>query len=101
VRLTLTDSVFHVLAVPGSDLWLPMNGEKVQTPGRSGKLEVRVTWRDLSPTMERSISGAGEIKETLELLTDDRLLLTRVVSIGTRSASARLLFDRAPAAGAP
>ena len=95
LSLNLTDSLFIVTEVPGTTQWLPMDGTTVETAGPDG-IETKVSWSDMQPTAERRWDG-WRVDDSFVLLTDERLLLTRLISMGSQSVSIRLAFDRAGA----
>ena len=94
LSLELTDSLFVVATTPGSRLSLPMDGEKLDVPSQAAEMEVKVSWQDQSPTIERTVDGVGGIYDQVELVANDRLLLTRRVTLGSESTSVRYVFDR-------
>ena len=92
LSLEMGQFLWSVSEVPGTSYHLPISGDTVQPYGDEG-LEVKIRWNEARPTIERRWEG-WSVDDSYELVTPDRLLVTREVSTGSASAMIRLVFDR-------
>jgi len=92
ITLELGDSLFTMIEARRRAQTLPMNGDSVEPDGPN-RPEAKVTWSGTKPTVEREWEG-WRVRDELELLTDDRLLMTRKINAGNRRVEIRLVFDR-------
>lgn len=95
VTLELDDSTFVVTQSPGGRAAMPMDGEEVELGRTEWPTKVRVKWDDRMPRLERAFEGGGKVVDHFELVSRDRLLLTRRIEGGPGGdIEVRYAFDR-------
>ncbi len=95
IELELTDSLFVIAETPGRRLELPMKGDEVQWDLAGWPVEAKVEWDDRKPSVKRKPKDGGDVVDHYELVTPDRLLVTREFKtpMGGK-VEARFVYDR-------
>jgi hypothetical protein len=82
ITLALDDSLFTITESPGGHAALPMHGDEVEIGRSNWRTLARVAWDDRRPRYERSVENGGKIVDRFELVSRNRLKLTRKFNAG-------------------
>ena len=95
ITLELSDSLFVVIQSPGGRAAVPMNGDEIELNRSEWPTKVKVQWDGREPSFERALEDGGKIVDRFELVSRDRLIVTREFEVGPMGkTTVRFAYDR-------
>lgn len=82
IQLELNDSTLVAVYVRGRRTEVPMDGSEVELELVAWPTKAKVEWDDLQPRIRWRLEDGGDVTDHFELVSDDRLLVTRVFNMG-------------------
>ena len=94
LTLELNDSLFVMTQSPGGRTVAPMNGEEVDIGRSNWPTKVKLQWDARTPRIERSFDEGGKVIDHFELVSRDRLIITREFEAGRGKTELHFAYDR-------
>ena len=84
VALEVNDSVFRVSSdEPGFSFSLPVDGTPIEVQEEDGEVaqSMRLSWRECTPVVRRTLPAIGWVSDRYELTADGALVITRAAGV--------------------